>query len=159
MDTNEAADLAIDLTRLNQTWVDGHGDAFTISPGALNHTLNIGSSGLMPGPGAVPPVSVLTWPNSSPTYSFSDSSITERSSGRITLNGADADIEINGESVVSMLRDIRDRLAILKVSEEMEAEWDELRSLREQYEAKLSECRQKSAMWNALKSMPPPETP
>ena len=79
-----------------------------------------------------------------------------RSSSKITLEGADADIEINGESVVSVLRDIRDRLGILKVSEEMEREWDDLRALREQYEAKLTECRSKSAMMEALRKMPRP---
>ena len=77
-------------------------------------------------------------------------------SGRISLQGDDADIEINGESVVSMLREIRDRLNILQVSETMEAEWDELRALREQYETKLAECREKSQAWSALKQMPPP---
>jgi hypothetical protein len=93
----------------------------------------------------------LTWPNTSPTYSFGDLNITTPSSGRISLTGADADIEINGESVVSMLRDIRDRLNIMQVSKEMEAEWAELRILREQYEAKLVECREKSRAWAALK--------
>ena len=72
-------------------------------------------------------------------------------SSKITLNGADADIEINGESVVGMLKEIRDRLNIIQVSETMEAEWDELRALREQYEAKLAECREKSRAWDALK--------
>ena len=71
-------------------------------------------------------------------------------SGKITLNGDDADIEINGESMVGMLREIRDRLNIIQVSETMEAEWDELRALREQYEAKLAECREKSRAWTAL---------
>ena len=56
-----------------------------------------------------------------------------------------------------MLKEIRDRLNILQVSEEMEKEWDELRELREQYEAKLAECREKSQMWSTLKKMPPPE--
>lgn len=71
-------------------------------------------------------------------------------SSRITLKGDDADIEINGESIVGMLRDIRDRLAILKVSDAMEAEWTELRDLRAQYEAKLMECEEKSRAWRAL---------
>jgi hypothetical protein len=71
-------------------------------------------------------------------------------SGRISLQGDDADIEINGESVVGMLREIRDRLNIIQVSETMEAEWDELRVLRQQYEAKLAECRTKSQAWSAL---------
>lgn len=71
-------------------------------------------------------------------------------SSRIKLQGHDADIEINGESIVGMLRDIRDRLAILKVSDAMEAEWTELRDLRAQYEAKLMECEEKSRAWRAL---------
>ena len=74
-----------------------------------------------------------------------------RSSSKITLEGADADIEINGESVVSVLRDIRDRLGIMKVSEAMEQEWEELRELRRQYEVKLAECQAKSQTWKKLK--------
>ena len=80
-------------------------------------------------------------------------------SSKITLTGDDADIEINGESVVGVLKEIRDRLGIIQVSEAMEAEWDELRELRQQYEAKLAECREKSEAWNALKQMPPPQMP
>ena len=81
------------------------------------------------------------------------------SSGRLTLTGDDADIEINGESVMGVLKEIRDRLGIIQVSEAMEAEWDELRELRQQYEAKLAECREKSEAWSALKQMPPPQMP
>jgi len=95
---------------------------------------------------------VYTTPGTTPSWSFSDLSTDHRSSGKIALTGEDADIEINGESVVGMLRDIRDQLAILRVSEEMEAEWDDLRELRQQYEAKLAECREKSAAWKSLKS-------
>ena len=85
------------------------------------------------------------------TWSFSDLTIGPSHESRISLTGDDADIEINGESVVGMLREIRDRLNILQVSEEMEQEWDELRTLRQQYEAKLAECREKSRAWSALK--------
>jgi len=142
MDSDENANV-------NPDWaVDGHGDAFVISP-IWNDTLNINGGSLAPGYGAVPPAT-MTWPNTAPTYSFSDLSITSHPSAKITLTGDDADIEINGESVVGMLKDIRDRLNILQVSEEMEAEWDELRTLREQYEAKLAECREKSRAWKAL---------
>jgi hypothetical protein len=152
MDSDEIDPVEIDLSDVNQCWaVDGHGDAFQISAGC-NDTINISSGNLVPGYGAVPPISTtLTWPNNSPTYSFSDLSITQRPSAKITLIGDEADIEINGESVVGMLKEIRDRLNILQVSEQMEAEWDELRILREQYEAKLAECREKSRAWSALK--------
>ena len=80
-------------------------------------------------------------------------------SSKITLTGDDADIEINGESVMGVLKEIRDRLGIIQVSEAMEAEWDELKQLREQYEAKLAECREKSQAWEVLKQMPPPKIP
>lgn len=97
----------------------------------------------------------------SPSVIWTDNTnpMTVHQSGRLTLAGDDADIEINGESVVSMLREIRDRLNIIQVSETMEAEWDELRALREQYQAKLAECEEKSRAWGALKHMPPPQVP
>ena len=85
------------------------------------------------------------------TYTLPDFNIGSFGSSKITLDGTDADIEINGESVVGMLRDIRDRLAILQVSEEMESEWEDLRILRQQYETKLAECREKSRAWADLK--------
>ena len=133
------SDQTIDV---NRAWaVDGHGDEFVINS-SWTDTINISSTPLS---------TILTWPNNSPTYTFSDLSITQPPAAKISLTGDDADIEINGESVVSMLKEIRDRLNILQVSEQMEAEWDELRVLREQYEAKLAECREKSRAWTALK--------
>ena len=151
MDTDKTTTVEIDLSDVNQDWtVDGHGDALVISP-IWNDTINISPGTSAPGYGAVPPTSTLTWPNTAaPTYTFSDLSITAPPA-KISLTGDDADIEINGESVVGMLKEIRDRLNILQVSAEMEAEWDELRILREQYEAKLAECREKSRAWAALK--------
>lgn len=85
-----------------------------------------------------------------PIWSDNINPMTVNNSGRIQIQGEDADIEINGESVVGMLKEIRDRLNIIQVSETMEAEWDELRALREQYESKLAECREKSRAWTAL---------
>ena len=85
-----------------------------------------------------------------PIWSDSINTLSAKPSAKISLNGDDADIEINGESMVGMLREIRDRLNIIQVSETMEAEWDELRALREQYEAKLAECREKSRAWTTL---------
>ena len=143
MDSDENASV-------NPDWaVDGHGDEFVINS-SWNDTINISSGGLMPGYGAVPPVT-MTWPNTSPSYSYNDITMGSfNPSNKISINGPDADIEINGESVVGMLKEIRDRLSILQVSEEMEQEWDELRVLRKQYEAKLSECREKSRAWQTL---------
>lgn len=74
-----------------------------------------------------------------------------KQSSTLSLNGEGADIEVNGESLMGMIRGIQDRLNILTPDRELEQEWDELRVIREQYEAKLAECREKSRAWNALK--------
>jgi hypothetical protein len=88
----------------------------------------------------------LTWAN-----------LSEPPSGRITLQGPNADIEVNGESLISAIRRIEERLNILKPNEKLEAEWDQLRELGEQYRALEKKLNEQSEMWNALKKMPPPE--
>lgn len=104
--------------------------------------------------------STFNWPNTSPNVYITSTGTTVwddltvnglNQSGKISLTGDDADIEINGTSLLSMIQGIQDRLNILCPDPEMEAEWDELRALREQYESKLAECKEKSRAWKALK--------
>ena len=152
MDTDQTNRIEIDI---NSLAVDGHGDAYSIDLNNMNSSA-IGSTDWITGsngPYTIGPIpNIFTSSNTTPNWTFTDLNLaTPSTSGKISLQGDNADIEINGESVVSMLREIRDRLNILQVSEEMEQEWDELRALREQYEAKLAECREKSKMWGALK--------
>ena len=78
-------------------------------------------------------------------------------SAKIQLNGPDADIEINGESLKDMLKNIEQRLNILKPDASLEKEWDELRALGEQYRALEKHILEKQATWDKLKAMPPPE--
>ena len=112
--------------------------------------------------GAIPPASVMTstgiydtaspmtvWTTNGTNTTWSDLSVTKPSS-KLTLNGEDADIEINGESLCGMIRGIQERLNILCPDPDIEQEWDELRTIREQYEAKLAECKEKSRVWKAL---------
>lgn len=116
------------------------------------------------------PSATFNWPNASPNVYMTSSSITganiangidtitigsplwQDGSGKIRLDGDDADIEIKGQSLMSMIQGIQDRLNMLCPDPSMEAEWDDLRVLREQYEAKLAECREKSHAWKALKN-------
>lgn len=72
--------------------------------------------------------------------------------GRLSLHGDNADIEINGESLMGTLRNIQDHLNVLRPDPQLEAEWDELAEIRRQYESKLSEYREKSKAWKILKS-------
>lgn len=93
-------------------------------------------------------------------FTFNDNWATlAPNSGRITLTGEDADIDVNGVSLIKTLTSIQDRLNILTPDPDMEQEWDELAELRRQYDAKLEQCREKSRMWKTLKSMPPPPKP
>ena len=88
----------------------------------------------------------LTWAN-----------LSEPPSGRITLQGPKADIEVNGESLMEMLHRIEERLNLLTPNQELEAEWDQLRELGDQYRALEQKLTEQGKMWDTLKKMPPPE--
>jgi hypothetical protein len=75
--------------------------------------------------------------------------------GQLSLNGKNADIVINGISLVDKLDSISERLNILQVNSELEAEWDQLRELGEQYRQLEEELRAKSEMWKTLKTKTP----
>jgi hypothetical protein len=77
-------------------------------------------------------------------------------SPKIRLNGEGADIEINGESMIGMLKRIEERLNILTPNEKLEAEWEELRELGEKYRELEKHIKEKQATWDRLKAMPPP---
>jgi hypothetical protein len=78
-------------------------------------------------------------------------------SGVIDVKGENADIKINGVSLCDTLKVIQDRLNLLQPNPELEAEWDQLRELGDQYRKLETEFKEKTKMWNTLKSMPPPE--
>jgi hypothetical protein len=72
-------------------------------------------------------------------------------SGKISLRGDNADIEINGVSLAETLQGIQDRLAILRPNEELEEKWENLRGLRKAYLELEAEIKEKEKMWNSLK--------
>jgi len=114
-------------------------DAITLTPGSYDYTLasNVSITGI-----GVPWVTDPTWNNGI--------------SPKIQLDGPEADIEINGESLVGMLKAIEQRLNILKPNETLESEWAELRALGDQYRALEKHIMDKQATWDKLKAMPPP---
>jgi len=79
-------------------------------------------------------------------------------SSKIQLNGEDADIEVNGLSLMDAIQKIEERLNILHPNTELEAEWAELRELGEQYRKLEQHIKDKQATWDRLKAMPPPVT-
>ena len=71
-------------------------------------------------------------------------------SAKIQLDGPGADIEINGERLVNMLKAIEQRLNILKPNEKLESEWEELRVLGEQYRALEAQIQAKMKTWETI---------
>ena len=102
--------------------------------------------------GAVPPITISTDCNTGPSWTFSDLSITPLQKSKITLDGDDADIEINGRSLMQILDGLEQRLGLLKCREDLEEDWSELKALGDQYRAMVKDIEQKTQMWNTLKS-------
>ena len=91
-------------------------------------------------------------------YTFSnavDPSFTNVKAGTLTLQGREADIEINGVSLMTVLQGIQERLNILQPNRTLEAEWHQLQELGEQYRALEAELLEKQRMWSQLSTRPP----
>ena len=94
----------------------------------------------------------VPWSNTtgiSNTYTF-DPNWTNHTSAKIRLDGPEADIEINGESLTDMIRNIERRLNILKPNEKLESEWEELRELGDAYRTLEAKIQAKMKTWNAI---------
>jgi hypothetical protein len=76
-------------------------------------------------------------------------------SGTIDLRGDDADIVVNGVSLMDKINAIGERLNLLDINKELEAEWDQLRELGDCYRQLEQELKTKSAMWKTLKTKAP----
>lgn len=82
---------------------------------------------------------------------------TQSNSGKISIRGEQADIDINGKSMLQWMQKVEERLNILTPNPDMEKDWDDLRKLGERYRKLEKKCKEKAEMWNKLKSMPPPK--
>jgi len=78
-------------------------------------------------------------------------------SSKLTLDGKDADIEINGVSLWKTMQEIANRLNIMQTNPELEVEWKELRELGEQYRKLEQHILDKQATFDRLKAMPAPD--
>jgi hypothetical protein len=100
--------------------------------------------------GAGGPFTFSAGTNAAPWYN-------QTASSKIRLDGADADIEVNGWSLIDSIKRIEQRLNILTPNAKLETEWSELRELGEQYRKLEQHIKDKQATWDRLKAMPPPE--
>ena len=117
---------------------------FTISSAP---TITIGSSGAN--------ISNTMWTTG--TSGFNGTNAMDlNQSGKLSLQGTNADIDINGKSLMKTLEALEERLNMLVPNPELEKEWDDLRRLGNRYRKLEAKCKEKAEMWNKLKAMPKP---
>jgi len=142
------------------------GDTITLNGHNYPNTITSGGY-VSPGYGAVPNISITSpsvyttsgslgpftisngGTNTSPWYS-------QTASSKIRLDGTDADIEINGISLLKTMQEIQSRLNLLQPNTALEKEWEELYELGRKYRELEQQIKEKQATWDRLKAMPPP---
>ncbi len=78
-------------------------------------------------------------------------------SAKINLTGDEADIEVNGWSLVDAVKRIEERLGLFQPNPELEREWADLKKLGDRYRKLEQRIKDKQAVWDRLKAMPKPE--
>lgn len=129
-----------------------------ISDGLLG---NIDLSTLYPGAiGATGPASVIntgSWFNSATASISIDPIIYDDCSYnvKITREGINlpegSDLTVGNVSLREFMDSVSERLAMLRPNPQLEAEWEELRALGEQYRQLEAELKEKAQAWNILK--------
>jgi hypothetical protein len=130
------------------------GDTITLSSSGYNNGLSAGTLGPFTISGGTGintiPYTFSAGTNTQPWYS-------QTTSSKIKLDGVEADIEINGISLLKTMQEIQSKLNILQPNTALEAEWEELFELGKKYRALEQQIKDKQATWDRLKAMPPPE--
>jgi hypothetical protein len=86
------------------------------------------------------------------TYNINTNLTDLNQSGKISLTGENADVDINGVSLKDFMQRVEQRLAILTPDARLEEEWEELRVLGEQYRKLEKEINDRMKTFNILKN-------
>lgn len=87
------------------------------------------------------------------TYNSNLYSVTPQSTTTLVLEGEGADIKVNEVSLMKTLGEIKERLNMLTPNVKLEAEWNQLRELGDQYRLLEAELLEKSQVWDILKKV------
>jgi hypothetical protein len=126
-----------------------------------SYTGTISAGTLHPSYGAVPPtysnVTITsTGATTAPIYTIGTGAVspwatnTTLKGGQLELEGKDADVIIDGKSLLDTLKALEERLNILVPNTELEAEWVELKKLGDAYRKLEAALIEKAAMWQVL---------
>jgi hypothetical protein len=89
-----------------------------------------------------------TGTSASPWIAVNDSTSTLSVTGDADIGG---DIKVKGRSLAEFMDAVEQRLNMLRPNPRLEAEWDQLRELGEQYRALEKQLLEKEQMWQTLK--------
>ena len=89
-----------------------------------------------------------TWTNTATT---AVNPMVVNQSGKITLTGTNADVDINGVSLKETLEGIQEMLGLMKMDPALEKEFEELRAAGEHYRQLREKFAEQKAVWDTLK--------
>lgn len=93
------------------------------------------------------------WTTNTTDWSIGTNGTSASQSGTLQLQGENADIVVNGRSLMDAIDTLEQRLNILVPNPELEAEWDELKELGDRYRELEKKCKEKGDMWAKLKEI------
>lgn len=93
------------------------------------------------------------WTTNTADWSIGTNGTSASPSGTLQLQGDNADIVVNGRSLMDAIDALEQRLNILVPNPELEAEWDELKELGDRYRELERQCKEKGEMWAKLKEI------
>ena len=131
MKTNQLENISVD-----NDWLvySGAGDqsAWTSGAADVNPIWNVGSS---------------------TGYTYTNTNLTDlNTSGKISIKGENADLDINGVSLKDFMARVEQRLAILTPDTRLEEEWSELKALGDRYRELEKEIHDRMKTFDILKN-------
>jgi hypothetical protein len=143
----------VDLSKLSTSSIT-IGDTTAPSYSISNHRASLGQSNTV---WTTSGTSSVNWNQSVVGGIYASPAMEVNQGGKLALKGDNADVDINGKSLVKWMQVMEERMNWMQPNVELEAEWDDLKKLGDRYRKLEQKCREKADMWKKLKSMPKPE--
>jgi hypothetical protein len=96
----------------------------------------------------------VIWTTGTDGYHYIEPGRTNNRGGKLVLKGENADVDINGKSLVQWMQAMEERMNWMQPNVELEKEWTDLKKLGDRYRKLEQQCRDKAEVWNRLKSLP-----
>ena len=149
----------VDLSKLSTSsiTISNTAPSYSISNGGTsitNHRASLGQSNTV---WTTSGTSSVNWNQSAVGGVYHNPAMEVNQGGKLALKGDNADVDINGKSLVRWMQAMEERMNWMQPNVELEAEWDDLKKLGDRYRKLEQKCKEKAEMWKKLKSMPKPE--